>query len=517
MDKKWHVNRRHFLRGMGYSLGLPLLNAMVPGVGHAQTKKPKVFVGVWGNGMPLYRESSKRNNNYAKFFIDAYTEGSPRSFGTQFKANQKVSSHLRQYMTSFGSCRRELANKDAGGHHRSWLSALSAAAVRDHKGYVKQGGGPGYDLMNETFDQRIARHYKLKTYSASIEHCPNHVHSNYNFSNRQIMENLSWFQESPGVVKPLPTYFDPKHLYDRLVNSAGGQGVPNRELQRSLAQKKDVLSAVLDEIKALDKKLGREDKVRMQEYYDTINDLGKRTDEFIAKSNTVQSISCQPPVNNPGKKFELGKYFNGGLFIEKHLLYQDLMVKAFECDMVQVFSMAYSHTGTNMTVPEVIREKRVSSSDTKWHGLSHYNAAGGGGDMRGKLPKDREADQLRMYADYALLTMELFKSFINKLANTNQGDGTNLLDDTLAFLTPDFCTGHNPWFCPVLLAGTAGGRFTKHNGRRFALTGGYRSDGKLDFTTMTRHNDVLYSILRKMGIDDKNYGDGSNKKMIAGF
>src|SRR5438874_622737 len=262
--------RRTFLRGIGASLALPLLDAMVPSMTAlaATAANPVrrlgfVYIPMGANisqwtppGSESLAELSPALNSLAPF-VDQLT----------------VLTNL------------ELRNAYPGTHATSNAAFLSAATA-------KWTESSDYQLAT-TVDQIAAKHIGQETRLPSLElamdllttvgQCDNGYACVY-------QNNLSW--SSPTT--PLPAEAHPRAVFERLF----GEGGSAADRQAELRKNSSLLDWVNEDISRLQRKLGPGDRNKVSQYLDTVREVERRIQK--AEAETADSrLDLDRPLGVP--------------------------------------------------------------------------------------------------------------------------------------------------------------------------------------------------------------------------
>jgi hypothetical protein len=251
--------RRTFLRGMGTTLALPLLDAMVPSMTAlaATAAKPVRRLGFvyipMGAHMPRWTPAG---------------EGALGELSPTLRPLAKVTDQLT-LLTNL-----ELKNAYPGTHATSNSSFLSAATAKwtESNDYY----------LGTTVDQIAAQHMGRETRLPSLElamdllttvgQCDNGYACVY-------QNNLSW--SSPTT--PLPAEAHPRVAFERLFGEGGTSAERLAELRKSAS----LLDWVKEDIARLQKKLGPGDRGKVNEYLDTVREVERRIQK--AEASTADS------------------------------------------------------------------------------------------------------------------------------------------------------------------------------------------------------------------------------------
>ena len=234
-----------------------------------------------------------------------------------------------------------------------------------------------------------------------------------------------------GNLNPAET--SPVGLYTRLFgagfrdpNSASFTPDPNVMARRS------VLSAVTDQRKALEAKLGASDKARLDQYFTSVRQLENQLDIELTKPAPM--AACRIP-RRPADGEVNAEIEN---VIENHKVMTDLLVMALACDNTRVFNMNFNNGASSLT--------RIGSTITH-HQLTHEE------------PLDNRLGYQPDVTFFVDKCMEAWAYFVGALDAVPEGDRT-LLDNTLVFAhsETEFAKQHTIDNIPMMTAGSAGGR-----------------------------------------------------------
>src|SRR5437764_5651370 len=394
--------RRTFLRGMGATLALPLLDAMVPSMtAFAATPAAPVrrlgFVYIpMGAHMPEWTPRS----------ADNLAELSPALRSLAPVADQ---------LTVIGNM--ELRNAYPGTHATSNSAFLSAARA-------KWTESSDYEL-GTTVDQVAAKQLGKDTPLPSLElamdlltvigQCDNGYACVY-------QNNLSW--SSPTT--PLPAEAHPRIAFERLFGDGGTSAERMAELRRNSS----LLDWMKDDIARLQKKLGPGDRGRVDEYLDTVREVERRIQKAESQTKDSPLPDLDRPVGVPAGYADHAK------------LMFDLQVLALQGDVTRVITFQLARETSTRTYPEI-------GVPEAHHPLTHN---GGNPEMLAKVAKINE------------FHVSLFSYFLQKLKATPDGDGT-LLDHSVYLYGSGMSNGdkHDHVNLPVLVAGGKGGRHVRYD------------------------------------------------------
>ena len=397
---KKHIPRRAFLRGVGVTVALPLLDSMVPAqtpLRQTSASPVKRFVGIWHphGAAPGYWSPLQEGANFDFSFITKPLE--------PFRDRVVLISglDLPEAMAT---------TEEPGGDHARGAVLLSG--VRPRRNAVSPS-------LGVTIDQLIANKYGRDTILSSIqlgvEDIGNFGNCNWGYS-CAYTNSISW--SSP--TEPLPTEVNPRVAFERLF----GDGASPEERLAGRKQNASILDSVTYEIASFKKDLGAGDRSRLDTYLENIRELERRIK--IAMSKTVSEPSGEIPFGLPESKH-----------VHFRLMY-DLIALAFEGDITRSATFMLGRDLSGASFPE-------SGFNGGWHGSSHH----------GDKP-----DNIANYAKMNRYHVQNLAYFVDKLKKIPDGDGT-VLDHVLIYKGSNMGNSHRHAHekVPVILVGGIDGGF----------------------------------------------------------
>ena len=404
--RKIALPRRTFLRGMGATLALPLLDSMVPALSaQASTAAhPVRRLGV------VYIPMGSNIAQWTPRGEGRITELSPTLASlTPFLNQVTVVTNLEiQNAYTIGG---------GGNHATSNCGFLSAARA-------KVTEGSDYEL-GKTMDQIAADELGKETLLPSLElavdstslvgNCDNGLACAY-------QDHLSW--SSPTT--PLPAEVNPRVVFERLF----GDGGTAEERRAELETNGSLLDWVLDDIARLKRKVGPGDRIKVSEYLDSLREVERRIHKAVQQTADSALPDLDRPVGVPSAW-------------EDHVqLMFDLQVLALQADITRVMTFQLARETSTRTYPQI-------GVPDPHHPVSHH---------------DNQPEKLAKLAKINTYHVSMFARFLEKLQSTPDGDGS-LLDHTLYLLgsgmgNPNL---HDHANLPILVAG--GGSGTLKGGR----------------------------------------------------
>ena len=251
---KMHLSRRTVLRGLGATIALPLLDAMVPALtaagktAAAPVRRLGVFYVPNGMSMPYW---------FPK------TEG-PLA---QLPPTLQSLSAFKDRVLLCGGLADESANlvKGGGDHARSAGTFLTGVPFKITAGADVFG--------SVSMDQIAAQELSKETQLASIElgiESNNMLGACDGGASCAYTNTIAW--RNPTT--PLPIENDPRAIFERLFGTSGSTD-PAARLAR-IQRDKSILDFVGAEVGGLERVIGPQDKVKLTEYLDSVRDIERR-------------------------------------------------------------------------------------------------------------------------------------------------------------------------------------------------------------------------------------------------
>ena len=445
-----HVSRRAALKGLGATIALPFLDAMIPAsTAWAKVADRKLRL----IAMEMVHGAAGSTTFGAKMNLWA-----PAATGRAFDLSPSALNALepyRDYLTivSNTDCR----NAEAFSAPEIGADHFRSAAVFLTQAKPKQTQGSDV-FAGTSFDQIVAKQYGNDTPIPSMQLCIENVDQaggcSYNYS-CVYTDTISW--ASP--TEPLPMIRDPRSVFDQLF----GVGTTPEARKARRRDDKSILDFVAESVGELKGPLGQADQQRLGEYLDDVREIERR----------IQKVEAQ---NTSGDARELpGAPIGVPDSWEEHVkLMMDLQVVAFASDITRNFAFKLSRDVSN-------RVFGPTSSQVAFHTASHH--------------QERD-DRIKDFQKINVYHVSLVPYLLEKLKKTPDGDG-NLLDNTLVIYGSAMGNSnmHNHKRCPLFFAGHAGGRLKGNLHVKAA-----------DGTPMAN---AMLSALHAMGIELPAFGDST--------
>ena len=405
---KRHLTRRTVLRGLGATLALPLLDAMVPALtaqirtAAAPVRRLGIFYVPNGMSMPYW---------FPK------TEG---PLDVLPPTLQSLAAFKDQVLLC-GGLDDESANlvKGGGDHARSAGTFLTCVP------YKITNGADVFAAVS--MDQIAARELAKETQLTSLELG---IESNAMLGNCDggascaYTNTIAW--RTPTT--PLPIENDPRAVFERLFGSSGSTD-PAARLAR-MQRDQSILDLVGDELRGLERVIGPGDQVKLDEYLEALRDIERRI-EMAERQNTRELPVVEQPIGVPSDYAEHAK------------LMMDLLALAFQTDLTRISTFMLAREVSGRAYPEI----GVSDSH---HPLSHHQ------DEAAKL------ERLHKINEYHV---QQFAHLVKRMSELPEGDGT-MLDSTM-FLYGTGISDSNTHFHDDLPIALIGGKNTGITGGRY--------------------------------------------------
>ena len=396
--------RRTFLRGLGVTLALPMLDSMVPAFGTVRASAAQAVrrLGV------VYIPNG--------LFMPNWTPANEGGVLEVTETLQSLAPYRDRMLMVSGLCSEEgiaRPGEGAGDHARAAGAYLTGMHPKKTEGHDL---GAGISM-----DQLAARVLGQKTQLASLElslESAERAGSCDPGYSCAYANTLCWSSETT----PLPMASDPRAVFERLFGTSGttdpAAWLAARRHDRSL------LDMVTAKVARLSGELGPRDRVKLNEYLEAVRDVERRIQ--MAEQHTARDLPAMDQPAGVPDEFE-----------EHAKLMFDLHVLAYQADLTRVITFMMGHETSNRAYPEI----GVPDSH---HALSHH---GGDKALIEKLKK----------IDGHLTAM--FAYYVDRLAATPDGEGS-LLDSVMILFGSGMSDGnrHDHHDLPTLLVGGGAGQ-----------------------------------------------------------
>ena len=454
---KKHLSRRTVLKGMGVSVALPLLDAMLPaGKAYATTAAGASSSRVRLVAMEMVHGAAGSTAIGVKKHLWA-----PEKVGADFDLSGTSLSPLEPFRNDVTIVSNiDVRNAEAftlpeigGDHFRSSAVFLTQSHPKQTEGNDVFSG----TSLDQLYAKKFGQETPIPSMQLSIENVDQAGGCTYGYS-CIYTDTISW--ASP--TQPLPMVRDPRVVFDQLF----GVGATPEERAANRRTDKSILDWVTTQITSLRREIGATDRAKLNDYLENIREIERRIQRIEAR-NASGELRQFPdaPIGVPDS-------------FEEHVhVMMDLMAVAFAADTTRVFSFKLGRDASGRSYPE-------SGVNTGFHNASHHG--------------ERE-DRILEFAKINKYHVSMVPYLLEKLKNTPDGDG-NLLDNSLVIYGSPMADSniHNHKRVPLFVAGHAGGR----------LKGGLHVRAA-DGTPMAN---PMLTMLHMLGRDDmEKFGDSTGE------
>lgn len=400
------LSRRTLLKGLGTTLALPFLDAMLPAF------------SLRGETLP------DRIHRFQTFYVPngmAMDYWSPAGVGRGFEL-----SPILEPLAPFQDQMLVLS-----GINANWVQIHAGASGSFLTG-IPRGGRTETEIVADiSIDQLLAKEFGRETQVASLElsmDAPANAGACSSNLSCVYTHTLSW----RGPTQPLPTEYNPRAVFERLFGDAGSTERAARETR--LRQQKSILDSVTEKIRDLSREIGSQDRSKVEQYTEAIRDverrIGKAEDQIDIELPTLEQPEGVPQD------------------FEDHLeLMLDLQLLALQTDLTRVITFMIGKEQSARPYPQI-------GVPEAHHPLSHHND---------------QPDLVERMSQINRYHAELFSRYLAKLRETSDGDGSLLDNMTILYGSGiSNSTRHSGRDLPLLVMGGGAGRL--QTGRHLQYT-----------------------------------------------
>jgi hypothetical protein len=411
---KKHISRRTVLKGMGVTVALPFLDAMLPaGTAWAKTaggsSKIRLVCMEMVHGSAGSTALGVKKNLFA-----------PAKVGREFEFTPTLEplAPFRDDVTIISNT--DVHNAEAftlpeigGDHFRSSAVFLTQSHPKQTEGNDVHAG----TSLDQLYAKQFGQDTPIPSMQLSIENVDQAGGCTYGYS-CIYTDTISW--ASPE--QPLPMIRDPRVVFDQLF----GVGATPEERAASLKADKSILDWINGQVSQLKRQLGAGDRRRLDEYVENVREIERRIQRVEARNASgEQRAMPEAPIGVPDS------------FEEHAHILMDLIALAFAADTTRVFSFKLGRDASGRAYPE-------SGVTTGFHNASHHG--------------ERE-DRIMDFGKINRYHVSMVPYLLERLKNTPDGD-SNLLDNSLIVYGSPMGDSniHNHKRVPLFVAGHAGGQ-----------------------------------------------------------
>ena len=394
------MGRRTVLRGMGTTMALPLLEAMMPSASRAAEQaaasRKRLQVIYTPNGMMM--------QNWTPTSTAANFELSPI-----LKPLEPYRSKLTVF-TGLSHVQAEALGDGAGDHGRCCGGYLTGTHVKKTEGADITAG--------ISMDQLVAKQFGDQTQIPSMEvglEPPSLVGSCDSGYSCAYTNTLSW--SSPST--PLPVTINPREVFERMFGDGDSLDAKSRMAQ--LRRQASILDFVAQDAKRLSRSMSENDKKKLDEYLTSVRDIEKRIQKVEKGGADTAALPAYARPSGVPDRFE--DY--------AHMMI-DLQVLAMQADITRVCSFMIGREVSGRSYPEI-------GVPDAHHPLSHH------GNDKEKIAKLTKINTLHM---------EQVAYYVKRMSETKEGSGS-LLDNTLMLAGASLAdpNKHDHRALPVIVVG----------------------------------------------------------------
>ena len=385
------ISRRTTLKGLGATVTLPFLEAMVPrrlrGADGTGGVPPRMLVAHYGTGM-----------NVREFF--------PESTGAECALPRIVRplDPFRDQMTILSG-----TSLEHGGGHTGDYTYLTGA-----EGWTSSGIKTGVSA-----DQVVARAVGQETRFASLQLS---IERGTNFG-QQGLATLSWNEN--GI--PLAAENDPHIVFNRLFRVDDERQRQQREI--GFRRRSSILDYVRDQARQMERNVGRGDREKLDEYFTSVREIESQLQRDIDWS---QRPKPNPQLDDTGDySRSLTPRTAGFDYTTYSRLMFDLIALAFQTDSTRVITYNVRREISGGTFP-------IHEVSKNFHALTHHN----------NDPKN--LDELAQVDE---INMGFWAGFLRRLDSMREPDGRSLLDHTLLAFSSGMGMDHSRDRLPTAVFG----------------------------------------------------------------
>ncbi|MFT5469015.1 MAG: hypothetical protein ACI8UO_004129 [Verrucomicrobiales bacterium] len=446
----WCLSRRHVLRGIGASIALPMLDCMsAPGLPKPTPEKRSVFLYIPNGVNTLTWQIEQAGADY------------------EFSQTLKPLERHRGEITPISGLHHPKSN----AHHnceKVWLTGEKVPA----------NGGAFRNTVSA--DQVIAEVQGKSTRFPSLE---------------IAIEGSSLAWSRDGI--QLPAERNIGSIFKRMFGiERDGKDV----VRRRLARRGSILDAVMGDASWMNKRLGSEDRTKLDEYLTAVREVEVRTE----RADAWLDVPKPEIENSVASRF--AQKLDQSQVQMVHRLYYDLMILALRTDMTRVITCMICSESGGGSIPDIgISQGR--------HSLSHHNG---------------DPEQLRRLTMADTFLVEQLGYFLDQLKEHSDEQGP-LLDTTQVLWGSGMSYGHSHGLSnlPTIYAGgrKLGVQHGQHLDYNLPKIGNYTLDKAnahykicgSPIDSDARLSNLLLTMIQRTGVEAEQFQDslGTISEVVA--
>jgi hypothetical protein len=386
--------RRSVLRGMGATLALPLLDAMVPAL------------------FPIARSAANPVRRLGVVYVPngmAMEFWTPKAEGTAFE--------LTPILTPLEAFRRQMLV--VSGLKAFWTPAHAGASTTFLTGAAGVAGetAPRADIsIDQVAAGSFAEHTQLASLELAIDGRANAGQCSGNHS-CVYTNTISWRSRTT----PLPMENNPRAVFERLFGDSASTDPAARRAR--IAHDRSVIDSVNDKLADLRREIGPGDRLKIDEYLEGIRDVERRIHRAEEQSQVALPL-LEQPEGVPAS-------------FEEHVkLMFDLQLLAYQTDLTRVITFMMGREVSSRTYPQI-------GVPDAHHPLSHH---------------EYDHNKIVTMAKINVFHATLFAAYLQRLRDTADGDGSLLDHMVMLYgCGMSDSNAHSPVNVPVLVLGGGSG------------------------------------------------------------
>jgi hypothetical protein len=456
------IPRRTMLRGLGATVALPLLDAMVPARGlWAGTASAASLGRTRLVCIEMVHGAAGSNEWGATQHL-----WSPADTGRAFDLTPSALSPLepfRKYLTIVSDTdvrgAEALTPPEIGGDH---FRSSAVFLTQTHPKQTESSDVRAGVSLDQIYAKRFGQDTPIPSMQLCVENVDQAGGCAYGYS-CVYTDMISWASPS----EPLPMIRDPRMAFDQLFG-AGGSTRERTSRRRSAAS---VLDYVTGQVADLNRRLDPSDRQRMERYLEDVREIERRIQRVEARNSSGEARELPAaPAGVPDS------------FDEHVKLMFDLQALAFQSDVTRVFSFKMGRDASSRVYPE-------SGVSKGFHPASHH---------ANKHSNITEFGQINRYH------VSLLPYFLEKLRTLQEGDASLLDQSLIIYGSPMGDSNiHNHKRCPLIVLGGANGQ----------LAGNVH----LKAPAGTPMANVMLTLMHAIGLTDvEQFGDSTGTFLLSG-
>lgn len=416
--KSWQISRRRALKGIGATVTLPFLQAMIPPGARAHS----------------FMEKHSPRRLAVFYFPNGVREDywTPKQYGRNFDISPtlKPIESYKKDLLILGQLKNNLVDvKGTDGHYTKTAPFLTCRLI-------EKTTGANIDVKGTSMDQLLARHLGNQTRFASLEYGLDPVKGGVDELvgyTRLYGSSISW--ESP--TRPRPKEVNPRFAFDRLFRDF----IPGVTPKQENPWKKSVVDLVLEDAQKLNRHLGAADQNKMAEYLESVRSIEKRLESVDDLRDFEANITPDIRKELVRLNVRLNDYveMNSGVdATEKVRLIMDINALALWSDATRVTTFMFGNSVSNRSF------SFLDGVEGGHHSISHHRG---------------HPQRIEMYGKINQWHTEQFKYFLDRVSSMKEGE-KSLLDNSILLYGSSLRDGdkHRASNLPIVIAGSGGGR-----------------------------------------------------------